>query len=467
VKHFDEHTLELYVLKSSLVGRKKRSIERHLAACHGCRKIVEELTEFYKSLGRELPTESLSDGAVERALQRSPRAVPAFYQEPLPAQPSASTRSVAPFVYVRRHPVVSGTALFAALVALGALISLWVPRAEEKMNPSHVALNSAAQQLEVFDAHNHVLWTETSKRTAAYSSQESDLGISTNAVYDLNGDGLNEVVSTVSPLGAGHTGRDNVSFLSPTGEFLKVVKLGRSVSYSGASYDDSFATSGVAVVSGAGKPMVIVTGHHFRSPTLVASLDAQGTLLGEYWHFGRLFGPYLVSLRQSGAQYLVLIGSNDKGDAEGKDFPVALVLDPGKIRGVTEGTESSGFGYPPSDAEIYRIRFPKTDMDGALKTKPGVLLFTKAERGNEQVLIFRVCGETRNRGWGFEYVFSENMDLVEVRSQDVNERMHAELRRQGLVRGSVNAEYLENLKARVEYWNGKQWTTSKSTVSLR
>lgn len=53
MKHFDEYTLDLYVLGSDLMDQDTReAIPAHLDVCPGCRKVVEELRDFYRQLDK-------------------------------------------------------------------------------------------------------------------------------------------------------------------------------------------------------------------------------------------------------------------------------------------------------------------------------------------------------------------------------------------------------------------------------
>jgi hypothetical protein len=466
VKHFDEHTLELYVLNSAAVARKRRSIERHLGECHGCRQTVQLLEEFYVALRQELPDDSPVRAQLSTALSRRSPKHPDVRPADAPVLRSRLERSFSSLrLFARRHPLASTSAVFAALAVLALVTTIVVPRRNAAPNPAYVSLNSEAQCMEVYDAANQLAWTLPSKMTYSYADQERDIGTSATIVYDLDRDGRNEVLSAISPLGAGESSRSSVSYISSSGDIIKRVELGRSFKYADRLFADDFATSGLAIVTINQNPVVVATLHHFRSPTAVISLDAQGKLLGEYWHYGRLLGPYSAASAEFGPNALVLTGSNDVGDTEGRDFPIAVVVDAGKLQGVRQGTESSGFGYPVSEAEIYKIRFPKTDMDLAAKAKPGVLRFLERERGGEHILLFRVVGRSHALAWSFDYVFSEAMDLLEVKSSDSNPRSHAELKRQGLVRGTIDARYLERLAEGVQYWDGSAWKHSKSRVS--
>ena len=51
-EHFDERTLELYVLKSDLLEVQRADIARHLSVCKGCSSLHKEIEEYYAEAGR-------------------------------------------------------------------------------------------------------------------------------------------------------------------------------------------------------------------------------------------------------------------------------------------------------------------------------------------------------------------------------------------------------------------------------
>src|SRR5512140_75850 len=66
--HFDEYTLELFVLRSAAVNPAQRSqIESHLNVCNGCRALVELFRSFYEEF-RAYPR--LDTSAVDILMQR-------------------------------------------------------------------------------------------------------------------------------------------------------------------------------------------------------------------------------------------------------------------------------------------------------------------------------------------------------------------------------------------------------------
>ena len=51
--HPDEHTIDLLVVEPDTLGTRRIDVEAHLAGCPDCRKIADEVMEFYRSAETE------------------------------------------------------------------------------------------------------------------------------------------------------------------------------------------------------------------------------------------------------------------------------------------------------------------------------------------------------------------------------------------------------------------------------
>lgn len=65
---------------------------------------------------------------------------------------------------------------------------------------------------------------------------------------------------------------------------------------------------------------------------------------------------------------LVLFGQNDTDEPNSLSYGEMIVLDPTKLPGKSEASESRGFGLPVAEAELYVIRFPLSEMNIVWKT---------------------------------------------------------------------------------------------------
>ncbi|MBI4810496.1 MAG: hypothetical protein HY800_03465, partial [Ignavibacteriales bacterium] len=152
------------------------------------------------------------------------------------------------------------------------------------------------------------------------------------------------------------------------------------------------------------------------------------------------------------------LGQNDVGEPDSLSYPVMCVLDPLKIEGKIEASDSRGFGLSLSSAEMYIIRFPLTDMNYLWASNGYVRSVNESTTNGVKtfgVWIAGVYGEDGNPI--FEYIFSENMNIIEVKFISGTNRLRKQFADQGKLTGTLDQEYLGNLKNSVHYWNGKEW----------
>ncbi|MDI6803588.1 MAG: hypothetical protein QME58_07050 [Bacteroidota bacterium] len=166
----------------------------------------------------------------------------------------------------------------------------------------------------------------------------------------------------------------------------------------------------------------------------------------------------------------MFIGQNDVGEPDSLSYAVMCVLDPSKIVGKTEASESRGFGQPLSPAETYVIRFPLSDMNIIWNTHAYVGGIKATEINNVKTNTLWVRGTYGAGGIGtggnptFEYIFDDNLKIIEVKYDSETLRLRQDFVSQGKLHGTFDQTYLENLKNGVRYWNGKEWQKEPTMV---
>jgi hypothetical protein len=466
MKHVDHHTLELYVLKSDSIRRKRRSVANHLAACPHCRAIADEILLIYTEAEKHIQpihdVPAVSHVAV-REWNRHNLASRDHESRPLERVNRSLVRRFVRFS--RSRPIVASTGLVATIVFLviGTMnVMRWIAPAS---NPSQVHYDISRDFWEVYDKNENLLWQKPSRGLRDIQRTESTNGARYTLIGDLDGRGRNDVISML-PFESNNAQMMNntIRIYDPNGHLIDSKALGTDVSYAGRIYPGAqFGGGGLALVhdpSGAGMDIVAST-PHYRSPTVIARMNGRGELLGEYWHFGHLLRPRTVHSTAGSGEFVILMGSND-ADSSGGDFPIIAVLDPSKITGRSEATTTRGFGLPASSAEVAYIRIPRSDIDDGFHAAISVI---RVMPGNDGRWSFIVEGmnDTTNIS-GFEYVFDASWRIEAVLSVDGNARIRARLREKGLVHGQIDQQYLDALKNSVEYWDGHRWMREFSLV---
>ncbi len=467
--HINEHTLELYVLQAKEVEEKRHEIEDHLAGCHGCRELVEEMSAFHAELKEELKEVPSFESSDETALVRRNVSPVPFYDTYAPPAVYRPTTLVGRFFYfVRRHPIAAGAGSFVTMGVVAAALFLTVLRPANQSNPTRWQYNVASSTIDVYDDHYALLWQIPSPDVTQENIHREGSFFRT-VLADLDGDGKNEIITTHFLVGDQYTTNQHGQKLSlidvAAKKVLWEIPFVDSVNYLDRPYSQYYNADMILVVDvekRRGKEILVSANNIGRSPSYIARLDSRGNILGQYWHFGSLVALYAVDVDGDGRNEVIACGVNDTQDTTQGEFPMAVVLDPRMITGKTRSSVCPGLVLSPSGAEINYIRFPQSDINVALRQSS----FTEfALFDSPDVLQFHVSSTLPDgTQWHFHYYFSRQMVPLYVKSENTTDRLHAKLRDEGKVTGTIDNAYLENLKNGIRYWDGREWRKEVTRV---
>jgi hypothetical protein len=380
-----------------------------------------------------------------------------FYEVAAYPIPVKSETRLARFQYfARRHPVATGAGSFAVMATLVLLVSFVLKPPSRDPNPAYVHLNEAQNTLEVYNRDDEKLWLLPVADGRYVASAEYLPNIYLTQVADLNGDEKNEVITAVPYAGDRPRRLNSLHVFDAGKKLLTEKKLGEAVHFLQARYSENFNINNVLVddFDGNGKMEILVSVANERSPFFLIRLDAEGNEIGQYWHFGHLRGVYLADLNNDGRKEIILCGINDVLDDTNESFPVIAVLDPAKMMGKTEAVGSRGFGFLPSQAELYYIRMPRVEMTNLLNAEAAMKYMRP---GRDENLIFYYESSTADHVPIFDYTLTKDMRVTEVKSNEATFRLNDRLVQEGKTLVKMDSAYFENLKTGVKYWDGKEW----------
>lgn len=468
MNHIDYHTLELYALESEELELSMRQIERHLAECSGCRDLYGEIKEYYERAAasiQEAPGGIESAGeAIARRMERAPVPLEPAETGYLGWTPNALGRL---YLSLRNHPAMAGTGALVLGAMAWALFSI-VPRLVNDSNPAYASLNPGSSKLEAYNRSNELLWSVPVTGIENARTTESRDHLPSVVVTDMDGDGRNEVVTTLkSVAGSGTMEGAMLAVLGEDGKILWQDRAERTVQFRGVTYPSAWLQCGILVADfdGDDRKEIVCRAMTGRSPCVILRFGADGHVLGEYWHFGHLPKVAAFDFARSGKTRLLLAGCNDADGNGDFGFIDITFINPGRLLGKTEAVTTPGFGYPPFDAAWGCVRLPNTSLNTRYHSKPGVdAVVVDSSAHPPTVSVWWAASLPANK-IVLEYVFGGDLVLRELRSSDATIRFLTELRQRGEISSHEVEDFLPALRAGVEYWDGKTWSKAPHLFS--
>lgn len=473
MNHIDQLTLELFVLGSEQVSERREEIELHLLECHGCKELADEMLAFRMELHNEMTVTPQEIPVNEYALAKPRYEITLNPETNMPLDVyRPPTGLLEKFRYfVRKHPVVTTGS---SMMMTGVLASLiyFTPYRGSDSNPFAVVPKIRDGDIEVINKDGQTIWTISSLDLQKYEYKSLEEINDYSAVNDLNNDGLNEVMTTFN-LGNNLNPIRTIKIFSSDQQLKQEIPLIQQVQFRGKQSPELFIANQIICdgFESPDKKEIIVQSNNTRSPHMVARIDGEGNFLGKYLHYGagRITKVTKVA---SVAKGILFYGQNDIGEEDSLTNAFLAFLDISKLKGVNESAGTRGFGYPTSEAELFYILFPLSDMHYLWNTKNIVTSFELTIIEGKRYLKFWVRGQHRFDERNpfepsFEYLFDENLQIVKVNYNSTTLNARKQLMLEGKLTSTFDEEYLNNLKNGVRYWDGREWRSEVTRVVRR
>jgi hypothetical protein len=454
MQHIEEHILELYLLGDEKALQRRGEIEAHLSECHGCRAMADRIKSFYATAEEEFEKQPEAQLRPGKSLVRKRTDISPFYE--VDAGPIAQrpvTRLQRFQYFARRHPVVAGVGSFGFLAGLALLASTTILSPPKDENPVRLQNLDNEQTLLIFNSSSEKLWSLHHTNAATPTTDWNQLA----QLIDLDNDGRNELVTTLRLLEDAQESNPVLRVFDYKKSLLYGKKdFSQPFGYLDRTYSPDFGAS--ALLTGSPlrmqPPEIIVLAKNPRSPCYIARLDAKTSTIGEYWHFGWLYGFSFIDTDGDSLQEIVAWGENNTEDSTGREYSAIVVLDPRKIVGKGKSLLSPGFDMPFASAELCYVRLPYTDVNRVRHSHSQILQMRQHSDGT----LWFTMSDSRLKGdFAFDFIFSSSMQLLDVRSTTWTNETYASLVGKGELKGQIDDAYLQNLKDGVRYWDGVEW----------
>ncbi|MBI2429880.1 MAG: hypothetical protein HYV29_14005 [Ignavibacteriales bacterium] len=469
MKHIEEHILEQYALNpdsdaiTQSDGITKEYIEQHLAECHGCRETLERIRTFYTNLNTKLESISEESATSTQSIARIEEHIITKEHSDLQFYEELPMTFLGKVIYsAKRHPVAAGSSTI-ALIAFVAAFYLILTPAKMDTNPDNLAYDEDNNLVIIRNKEYEPLW-KFPAQTVRDINMKYVFSSKPFLLSDIDNDGKKEFLASAPTV----NDNNNSSKLNVYDDdnLLKFEYVPNSpVTFRERNYAERFFSHSVDVMTNMenGEKLIVLNSSNGRSPSILSVLNSSGEVLGEFYHFGNLSVMFRDTLTD-GKEYLFLAGTCDVEEFEKKkysSYAVFVVIDPSKIIGEIESSHTPGFGLPTSPGEIYYVRLPLSDIDLASDAfRAGAL---KASQSNNAIIIRAMSGDG-SKSWDFDYTFDRNLVVQAVKASDGTYQTHESFKKSGKIVSTIDSTYLNNLKRRVEYWDGKRWQSNPTVI---
>lgn len=233
-------------------------------------------------------------------------------------------------------------------------------------------------------------------------------------------------------------------------------EAGREMTFGNKTYPDDYWSEFDAfdLVGDSREEILVISGQSPDWPTQVVLLNAEGKVLGEYWHSGRILDYEVGDTDGDGRKELILSGTNNEYKRG-----MIVFFDPENMGGASPNTGEFYNAALGRGTEKAYILLPSTDIDPIDPARDW--------------LSFAVDLELRESGWIY-VLTKENQIYFEIDPRTLDCRSvgfsnafrayHKAAVEAGRVSSVLDDAYLEKLRTSVEYWTGSEWTTTPSWI---
>ncbi|MCX6132173.1 MAG: hypothetical protein NTU47_00055 [Ignavibacteriales bacterium] len=459
--HPDDHTLHLFAARAPEVASMRDQIERHVHTCTGCRETVTRLENELRTFEAHLD-HSIGSRLAVIPKSNSSVAFPTISIPPTRKYPAYSPLGLwqRAAAFAVRHPAISFSSTIGALTSLLLILSLVYPGARSAKFSS-INPNSGSSTIEILDSKNEVsLKIPTNKDVL----DKLDVFSHRLNLIDLRGDGSKVIITTlpVPPFAGGNVLRvidDNLSIVWSLDPHNEIVHFNERV------YDRPFRLRYFVTLQNpkTGSLETFVEGTNTNSPSKIVRINDSGQILGEYYHFGQFSILDTLTLGVHGKSSLIIGGTNDVNENISSPFSFVAVLDPFGIEGKSESQATRGFGFPASHAEQYYLRLPENKEISEISGQNPIPIFDTSR--NDSVLRIALRYSIGDQFYSFHLAFGPDLKLNSINPTSPVISLLKSLRERGTVKYlATDWIYLENMRKKTEYFDGRAWARTPTRV---
>jgi len=366
-------------------------------------------------------------------------------------------------IVIRTRKTVIGNKLVTALVfaLIGILSFFYFYQYDD--NPA--SLDHDGTTLFVKNKAGKVLWTKKQNFFKPYLNQEN---FTKNffRILDVDNDGKNEILMVAVGVSSemnskekgGITCLKNDGILRWKYVFHDTVKTKREIFTTNWNEPIMFDT---ASVNGR-KILICANSNNASFATAIFKLDLLNgaRLPGTFWHAGQTGNGFVKDLNNDGKQELIVVGCSNSFNQAG----VLFVLPVDKLNGHGPSSEEYRFYEFPKAELLAYFKIPQTDLsayfgDRNSNIEPSSLL----DRNDISKIVFNSIESVDSSAGSLYYFLDYNLKdfNVVVSSGFAYPRDKLVKKKILSLPYSDTKEYHELIKSQIQFWNGKEFVTTK------
>jgi hypothetical protein len=358
-------------------------------------------------------------------------------------------------LFIIRHPYVTTSGFVGFFV--GAIIAaqmLLLPALKDR-NPSYARAKD--EFLVVYNKEGDVLWKK--HVGSMYDAETLRGGHEPHeyiATIDVDGDGRQEVVGLFS-YQLNWPNANAVMCYNADGTTRWSFEFHRTMTFGAETFSDEYHPVSImaADFDKDGKVEIIATfGHTTYFPTAIVRLNgATGVVEGEYWNCGSSVHPQHRDFNGDGIEELYFPGENN-----GFNKACLLVLDPRRIRGHSPAPSEYTPANVPRGEEQYYLLFRRNDFAPFSYHKRNKTTHILFEGGTTLTAWVRELVDDGEPGVLFQ--LDQSMTCQVVTGSDPFVTLHHKFESEGKLTRKLDAEYWEEQRRGVQYWDGEKFVTT-------
>lgn len=347
--------------------------------------------------------------------------------------------------HIRKNEVVRYLFVFLGIILLS--FTTWFYGRD--LNPIRTEVKENV--LTAFNSHDNPVWTYEIFPNEYLGSFE---GIVEDdylkiLIYDLDGDGQNEIIYSPITLAVEYAGR--LKCLSFEGELLWELDFSDSLMIGESSYKPPFIASTLKIINGVNNDPTIVAAftHHPWFPVKLALVSSSGVTQGTYYHSGSISDIQFIDVSGDGQEDVLFCGTNN----EYRDG-ILGALDLANISGHSPQLRQF---YKPTNTlqadHLFYFRFPKGNwLNLGHKSENFAIQLIKEVGDNE----FSVSVINKRMRYTAIYQFDNRLKLLGASFGDSMLDTYYTNNSRPLYNDFSREIIFEKLSA-IKSWNGVEW----------